>query len=351
MKYTQKYVSLYTVHTLFSSICSLENVSSTSASSSNPVWTQTQLYLDNCNQSLGTAWEWRGEIQFVQFWKRQKRKTHIGYFSLRWKFLISHYLMDRKCLPSLVDVAVNYPRAPLVSRHVQLLLAHPYTYIFGYAVQLNQLVLKERFPLIETAALGSLTHWLVYRFHLIETFFFSHGNTTPTIAHTRLSFLSHSLLAETLPVNILFRIRVTSCHVYCNVLAFFFCVIIFSVLSVIFSPCQLHLCLIICYCTDSFLWVSLPPPDSLKLSSLFPLFSWKKCVFRVERYSWRYWCGMRRLRESQPYKWKDGYFKRTIVPLCARMGDSIRWVQTKFKEVIHSLYVFFLSSLVLLCCW
>ena len=51
---------------------------------------------------------------------------------------------------------------------------------------------------------------------------------------------------------------------------------------------------------------------------------------------------MRRLRESQPYKWKDGNFKRTIVPLCARAGDKIRWVQTKFKEVIHTLYVFFI---------
>lgn len=46
MQYTQKYVSLYTVNTFFSSICSLENVSSTSASSLNPVWTQTQLHLD-----------------------------------------------------------------------------------------------------------------------------------------------------------------------------------------------------------------------------------------------------------------------------------------------------------------
>lgn len=145
-------------------------------------------------------------------------------------------------------------------------------------------------PLIETAALGSLTHWLIYRFNLIETFFFlSLGNTTPTITHTHLSFLSLSLLAETLPVNILFHARVTLCHVYCNVLAYFFCVIIFSVLSVIFSLCQLHLCLIICYCTDYFLQASsglFASPwqfETLITSSFF--FPWEWCVFRVEWYS------------------------------------------------------------------
>lgn len=58
---------------------------------------------------------------------------------------------------------------------------------------------------------------------------------------------------------------------------------------------------------------------------------------------------MRRLRESQHYKWKDKYFKGTIVPLCARMGDKIRWVQTKFIEVIHALYVFFIVFSAIVC--
>lgn len=57
-------------------------------------------------------------------------------------------------------------------------------------------------------------------------------------------------------------------------------------------------------------------------------------------YTWRYWCGMWRRRDSQPYKWKDSNIqKNQCSHVCAR-GWQDAVVQAKFKDVSRRLCVF-----------